>query len=187
MPSLPVCPNPLPPDVEGELGRLASLWARHVARPRIDPEIAAHWERLIESWSTDESLPLLIRKTEKGIARGEVVVHDSGRELIPTDNSPASWSYLQAFSGVRLDLSDIRRALDADAIPVAIVVDREMTVRARYKCCRVASPNPNRLGWKVCHKREVGLRGRGSLKHRRIADLQAHFRDFLSLSNIFLF
>jgi hypothetical protein len=166
--------------------RLAALWAKHPARPRLGPNVAAHWERLILSRSTDESLPLLIRKSEKGVARGEVIIHDSGRELVSTDNSPASWSFLHAFSGDLPSLPHIRHALEADSIPVAMVADREMTIRSRYKCCQVATPSPNSLGWKVCHKQPVGLQGRSSIRHRPLPDLQEHFRQFLSPSNIFL-
>jgi hypothetical protein len=135
---------------------------------------------------SDEKMPLLIRKSEKGIARGEVIVHDSGRVLISTDNSPASWSYLNAYSGLQPTLADVRRALDEDKIPVAMVIDREMALRSRYKCSRSLTPNPNKLGWKVCHKRGVRLSGRGPLKHRRLVDLQTHFRNFMSPSNMFL-
>jgi hypothetical protein len=183
---LPECPNLLPTDVEGELSRLASLWAKHPIRPRIRPETAAHWDDLIASWAADDSLPLLIRKRERGVARGEVVIHDTGRELVLTDNSPAWWSYLGAFSERLPSLSDVRSALMEDTIPVTMVVDREMVARSRYRCCTVGEPGPNTRGWKVCHKREVGLGGRHPFKHRPLNLLQAHFRDFLSPSNMFL-
>lgn len=186
MPTLPACPNPLPIDLDSELKRLAVLWAKHSTRPRLDPKVSAHWDRLLELWISDESLPLFIRKREKGIARGEITFHDSSRELVTTDNSPASWSYMAAFSGQRPSLDDVRRELDGDAIPVAMVVDREMRARARYKCCRISATSPNKLGWKVCHKRGVGLHGRTSLKQRPITDLYEHFRNFMSPSNIFL-
>lgn len=183
---LPACPEPLPSDIDGALRKLAVLWARHPARPRLKHKAEAHWDNLLKDWSEDKNLPLLIRKREKGVARGEVVNHDSGRKLIPTDNSPASWAYLKAFCGELLSLSDIHQALEADRIPVAMVVDGEMRARSLYKCCRVAGPNTNKLGWKVCHKRDVGLNGRTSIKDRPLHTLQSHFQRFLAPSNIFL-
>lgn len=183
---LSACPDPLPQNLDRSLRRLASLWAKHPLRPRIKRAVAAYWDRLIASWIIDEKLPLLVRKSERGVAKGEIIIHESGRQLVPTDNSPASWSYLSAISDVRPSIADIRRALEQDKIPVAMVVDREMAARSRYKCSRVSGPSPNSLGWKVCHKREVRLRGRGPLKHRRLADLQEHFQDFLAPSNMFL-
>lgn len=128
----------------------------------------------------------MIRKSEKGVARGEVIVHDSGREIVPTDNSAASWSYMLAFAEAKPSLADVRTCLERDEIPVAMVVDREMTARSRYKCSRVSTPNPNMLGWKVCHTQKVALGGKGPLHQRRLPDLETHFRNFLSPSNMFL-
>ena len=183
---LPSCPDPLPEDLDRELARLASLWAKHSARPRLDVTVARHWNELIMSWSNEPKLPLLIRKSEKGIARGEVVLHESGRELVLTDNSPASWSYMLAFGGVRPSIEDVQGYFDRDQIPVAMVIDREMIARSRYKCSRVTVANPNVLRWKVCHVRKVALRGRGPVKQRDITHLQSHFRDFLAPANMFL-
>jgi hypothetical protein len=91
-----------------------------------------------------------------------------------------------AFAKVTPSLTEIRDWLDRNEIPVAMVVDREMLARARYTCSKVTIANPNKLGWKVCHRRKLALRGKGSVKHRDIGYLQAHFRDFLSPSNMFL-
>ncbi len=183
---LPVCPDPLPSELNIQIEHVADLWAKSPARPRIAPAIARHWDDLIKAWSEDESLPLLVRKSESGIARGEIFLHESGRQLVSTDNSPASWSYMLAIAGERPDIARVSACLAADEIPVAMIVDREMRARSRYKCSRVSIPNPNSLGWKVCHKHRVALRGRGPLAQRRIEDLRSHFRDFLSPSNIFL-
>ncbi len=91
-----------------------------------------------------------------------------------------------AFGKTKPLLEDIRSYLQRDEIPVAMVVDREMVARSRYRCSKVAVPNPNKLRWKVCHRRKVALRGRGPVNQRSIDHLQAHFRDFLSPSNMFL-
>lgn len=183
---LPSCPDPLPEDLDRELARLASLWGKHSARPRLDATVARHWDELIMSWSVEPSLPLLVRKREQGIARGEVILHESGRKLVLTDNSPASWSYMLAFAKTKPSLEDIRGYLERDEVPVAMVIDRETKARARYKCSKVTVANPNILGWKVCHRRKVALLGRGTVKNRAITHLQSHFRSFLAPSNMFL-
>jgi hypothetical protein len=176
----------LPEDLVRELARLASLWAEHSARPRLNATVARHWDELIMSWSNEPTLPLLIRKSERGIARGEVVLHESGRELVLTDNSPASWSYMLAFAEARPTLDDVQGYFERDEIPVAMVTDQEMVSRSRYRRSRVTVANPNILRWKVCHRRKVALRGRGTVKHRDITYLQSHFREFLAPSNMFL-
>lgn len=180
------CPAQLPSEIDNLLRDCARVWAKHALRPRIDCRVADHWDQVIFVWSNNDHLPLLIRKEERGVACGEVIIHDSGRQLVPTDNSPAWWSYHRAFCGDLPTLADIRQALEEDRIPVAMIADREMTARAQYKCMGTANESPNSLGWKVCHKRKIALAGRGSIRHRDLADLQTHFREFLSPSNMFL-
>ena len=87
---LPSCPDPLPEDLDKELVRLASMWAKDPARPRLDSRVAQHWDELVMLWSVEPSLPLLLRKSEKQVIRGEVIHHETGRQLVLTDNSPAS-------------------------------------------------------------------------------------------------
>jgi len=91
--------GPLPAAIDAELHRLAALWAARPMRPRLKPRIAPRWDALILAWSANEQLPLLIRKSKTGVARGEVILHQSGRELVPTENSPASWSLMMAYAG----------------------------------------------------------------------------------------
>lgn len=186
MTKLSKCPEPLPHGLDEELKKIASLWANHCDRPRLSPIAAAHWDKVITEWANDPTLPLLIRKSQKGVARGEVIIHESGRALVLTDNSPANWSYISAISGEQPSLSDIHLELTQDLIPIAMVVDREMKAHSKYKCCRVNAASPNSLGWKVCHKKKVGLGGRGKLEIRPLELLKDHFIRFLSPSNIFL-
>jgi hypothetical protein len=184
--TLPSCPCPLPEDLNQELSALASMWAKHAARPRLDAEVVRHWDELIHQWSIDRSLPLLLRKQERGIARGEVILHESGRELVLTDNSPASWSYMLAFAKAKISLEEVRDCLERNEIPVAMIIDREMIARSRYKCSRVKAVNPNAYRWKVCHRSRVALEGSGTVKKRSLKLLQEHFKRFLSPSNMFL-
>jgi hypothetical protein len=184
--ALPLCPSPLPEDLDRGLSALGSMWAKHPARPRLNAAVIRHWDELIHQWTIDASLPLLVRKQEKGVARGEVMVHESGRELVWTDNSPASWSFMLAFAQVMPTLEEIRERLDRNEVPVAMVIDREMVARSRYKCSRVKVTNPNIYRWKVCHRRPVVLAGRGTVKQRPLKLLQEHFKRFLSPSNMFL-
>jgi hypothetical protein len=184
--SLPACPFPLPEDLNQQLAALASLWAKHVARPRLDAGVVRHWDELIHQWSIDSSLPLLLRKQERGIARGEVILHESGRELVLTDNSPASWSYMSAYAKTKPTIEEVRASLERNEIPVAMIIDREMIARSRYKCSRVKAANPNFYRWKVCHRSRVALEGKGTVKKRSLKLLQEHFKRFLSPSNMFL-
>ena len=77
-----------------------------------------------------------------------------------------------------------------------MVLDRNMRQTSRYKrtlgtmaCPGDASQrmkSPGKLGWKVCHIKEVRLGGRGPIREREITLLQSHFVAFLAPSNMFL-
>jgi hypothetical protein len=185
---LPLCPSPLPEDLNREIERMASFWARHPLRPRLARATVQSWDELVREWSEAGDVPLLVRKVSRGTLRGQVLRHDSGREIVPTDNSPASWLWLQAAAGKRMCLDDIRATLQRDELPVTMVVDGAMrdSEQVRYRCSRVSGPSTNALGWKLCHKHPVGLNGRGPLERRPIETLRAHLRTFLSPSNLFV-
>lgn len=180
------CPDPLPKDLVGQIEALASFWAAHPTRPRLPTQAIASWDALVREWADELSLPLLIRKVGRDTVRGKILEHQSGRELVCTDNSPAAWLYMQADAGLRMAPTDVRDALASDRIPMAMVMDSRMREEARYRCSRISGPSPNVLGWKLCHKRQVRLRGRGPVETRPIELLREHFIDFLSPSNMFL-
>ena len=76
-----------------ELGR---IWAHSPFRPRLPEMTKAHWDNLLNEWASS-NLPLIVRKS--GGVRGSIVKHNSGREVIIADNSPAQWSFSRAFEG----------------------------------------------------------------------------------------
>src|SRR5882672_9964859 len=121
--------------------RLADLWAQDPGRPRPATQVCQHWDSLVADWADDISLPLYVRKVDNN--RGSLVVHASGRHLVPTDNSPAQWAFALAVLGETPSLQDIRRALVEDRIPVAMVLKQKERAIARYKCTlnRVVNPN----------------------------------------------
>ena len=186
MSNLEHCPEPLPKELDEALAYLADMWATHPARPRIRNDIATAWDRLLEEWIADPGMPLLVRKNPGGSSRGSIVLHHTGRELIPTDNSPASWSYLMAFDRKCPTLAEVRTAFEQDAIPIAMVLNKGEKAKAKFKCTRIQAGTPNDRGWKVCHKRAIGLHGRGALADWNTSALETHFKDFLAPSNMFL-
>jgi hypothetical protein len=184
--AIPLCPDPFPPELDQPLQELAATWAKSANRPSPIPRIVAEWDKLLEEWASDETLPLFVRKKQKDYSRGQSVAHQSGRELIPTDNSPAQWSFAMALVGAKPNLADIHDLLLAKKIPIAMIMGPAERERAMYHGLRSEVPNPNALGWKVCHKDGVRLRGRGDINAISLTHLQAHFKRFLAPSNMFL-
>ena len=186
MTRLPASPAVLPEAIEGLLSQLADAWAGSDIRPRVSPEIAAHWDALIEQWLASKDLPLFVRRWGRGEARGQIVTHASGRMLVPSDNTLANWVFVQAYAGTRLSIEDIRGFVERRELPIALVLKATERPLAQFKGLRGGFENPNDLGWRVCHKHPVGIRQRGALAELPIAELEQHFRHFLAPSNMFL-
>lgn len=185
---LPSCPDPLPADLASAVECLASLWATHPDRPRIEAAVIGNWEKLITDWIGDKQLPLLIRKSGNGGLRGEKSCHKSCRGLVRADNSPAWWSCALAFSGKCPSISDIHDLFERDQIPFALTLTQQEKAHSTYKCTSkiLRRNNPNKLGWKVCHRTAIGLSSNNSIEQMPIENLEKHFRQFISPSNMFL-
>ncbi len=173
-------------DFDRLLQRLADAWCNSSIRPRLDSEVLQTWDRLIEEWIEAQDIPLLIRKSESAAGRGWVIRHNTGRELVPTDNTPANWGLTLALAGTCPSLENVRGPVAENALPVAMALKKKEREGARFKGTRAAFADLNSLGWKVCHKAHVALRGQGSMTGYRIDVLQNHFRRFLAPSNMFL-
>ena len=180
----PLCRHNLAPEISNLLTEIGLQWASHSERPTPAPEMLARWDTLIVSWLANESLPLFVRKVAGN--RGSVLRHVSGRLLIPTDNSPAHWSYSLACTGVCPTVEQVKALLDRDQIPVAMILGTAEKERARYRQTLGRISSPNAAGWKLAHIEEVGLGSRGSLEGTSLESLKVHFRAFLSPSNMFV-
>jgi hypothetical protein len=118
---------------------------------------------------------------------GELTVyeHASGRALVPVDNTPAHWAFSTAISEAVPTLTELTRLIAEDRVPIAMMLKRREIAGARYKCRGRKSLLLNEHGWKVCHKKPVKL-GRGAVTEMPLEKIEAHFRRFMSPSNIFL-
>jgi hypothetical protein len=183
-------PNPfplasgLPPKMTDLIEQLAKLWAHNRERPQPTSRVSEHWDTLVDTWANDHSLPLLIRKVNNN--RGSVVNHPSGRVLVPTDNSPASWAFASAILDETPSLENIRKEFTEDKIPVAMIFKSAELAKARYKCTLKGTRNPNSAGWKVAHVDGVGLSNRADVSEIDESTLRKHFRKLMKPSNMFL-
>lgn len=166
------------------LVELAELWAQEPQRPHPTTNVLQHWDDLIANWANDVSLPLYVRKSENN--RGSIIVHRSGRQLIPSDNSPAQWSFALAVLGQMPSSDDIREAVERDNVPVAMIFKEAEKSFAKFRCSLNRIVNPNSAGWKVCHIEGIGLAARGSLFDGPEDLLRRHFRLFMAPSNMFV-
>jgi hypothetical protein len=184
MTRVPQAPLEAPRSIRDGLVAAATAWYDDSVRPRVETNVLRHWIGLIHEWSTAPDLPLLIRKARDN--RGHALRHESGRTIVPTDNSPAHWSMALALCGSRPSLDEVRAMLAQDRVPVAMVIKVSEKAEARFRCTRQSTPGPNQMGWKVAHIEDVGLGYTDVLTTLPLSELQAHFVRFLSPSNMFL-
>ncbi|HEX5179684.1 MAG TPA: hypothetical protein VFW04_10155 [Gemmatimonadaceae bacterium] len=180
--SFSTCPTALPAELEAHLVAFAEGWARHGLRPQPSSVTRAAWDDLVTDWAGTEDLPLFVRKPSDN--RGSIVLHRFGREIVPVDNSPAQWAYALACGESTLSLSEVRRLLAVDQIPVAMMLKKAERVVAKYRCALGKSGTAT-AGWKLGHLHPVGL-GTGELAQFPIDTLKEHFRALMSPSNMFL-
>lgn len=135
-------------------------------------------------WANDPDLPLLVRKAQQN--RGSIVLHESGRQLVPVDNSPAQWALSFALTLGPIDLATVKDLLAKDRIPTAMVFSKEERARARYRCSLGQSTDFNAKGWKLAHIKPVGLNRRAPIGTLPIEDVQEHFLRLMTPSNMFV-
>lgn len=169
--------------ISEKLHELGKSWAGSPFRPRISDITKAHWDHLLNEWA-ESDLPLVIRKSSA--VRGAVVQHSSGREIIIADNSPAQWSFSQAFSGQCFSLLDIRTLLQKDAIPFTYATKTAEKGLMTYKRTLGVSDNINQRGWKLCHIVDIGLSTKETVATIPMARLVEHFKLLMAPSNHFL-
>jgi hypothetical protein len=183
---LPASPTTLPDALDALVARLAEAWASSDVRPKIAADVAAHWDALIDQWVATKDLPLFVRRWGRGEARGQVIKHMTGRSLVPSDNTLANWVFIRSYAGEKPSIVDIRNLVKRREFPVALALKAAERPLAEFRGLRGGFENPNDLGWRVCHKHAVGIRQRGALRELPMAEIERHFRHFLSPSNMFL-
>jgi hypothetical protein len=184
MATLVPCPDRLPQDIVALIEQFGRAWAGSPLRPRPSPAVMAQWSVLLEAWVEDEGLPLFVRKHSGN--RGSVILHASGRALVPCDNSPAQWAFVMATAGECPTLPDIKSMFAEDAIPVAMIQKAAERASAKQRCTLSRQFSVNHHGWKLAHIQQIGLNERTAISEVPMERLVSHFRALISPSNMFV-
>jgi len=184
---IPKCPEELQAELRQLVQDLSEAWLRSELRPVIESGVAHAWDQLIRDWVNEPTMPLYKRKSQNN--RGSLIKHESGRTLIPTDNSVAQRCFALAYGGTTPKQQDIEAWWKSDKIPIAHALKSAERKQAKYQCTigRALKPSLNGCGWKICHIEPVKIRPqRTQLCEIPIDHLEAHFVRLLSPSNMFL-
>lgn len=169
-------------DIRSKIREIGALWRSSPNNPSIDQEVVNQWEKLIDDWSEDSNMPLIVRKeTNK---RGQAFRHSTtGREIIIADNSVALWVYGHVLKGKVFTLSQIRELLQNNELPVVFMATKEIRKNAKYAKALGKNPLSN---WKLCHIESIGLNTNTPIIDLDIEVIKEHFRKYVSPKNMFV-
>jgi hypothetical protein len=167
-----------------KIKELGKAWKESKANPKLKLSIVKSWAELIQEWKDDENLPLMIRKAKKD-CRGKVFIHTvTKREIIIVDNSTAQWVCKNIMDNNTFTIKQIKKQIKEDKIPVVYIPTK--TEKNNKHKERVGVSNINKLGWKLCHKKNIGLNTKHSVEEISIEELKEHFNLFLNPNNFFV-
>jgi hypothetical protein len=182
----PTAPE-FPKEMKDLIVKLGKIWAEHPIRPQPKLDILQHWDTLVSEWADDDSLPLYVRKQSCG--RGKELRHATGRSIVPTDNSPAQWAFVQSYRGRKPSMKGIATEIRDDKVPIAMVLKTQEKEEAKYTRQLNGEETINTAGWYLAHIEPIGLKRRldpTELAKLDLPTLQKHFRLFMAPSNMFL-
>jgi hypothetical protein len=140
------------------------------------------WDEVLNQWINDSTLPLFSRKSSS--LRGSSFVHEAGRTLIITDNTPAQWIYRRVvLNGEKLTLLDISEALMKRSFPLAMMVKKSEREHLIDSQVSKGSFKVDNEVWKIAHIKQIAL---ARTKSPGINDHIEHHRRFLSLDNMYI-
>lgn len=164
---------------------LGRKWKKSPKNICINKEQIKKWDELIEEWSEDESVPLVIRKS--GNNRGKEIKHKkTGRTIIMTDNSFSHWIFYQVRNEkICPKLINIKNLLYKDEIPFVFIIPKKDKNKYDRKT-PLGKYAISREGFKLCHIEPVGIQKRENVKEMNIDILKEHFKKLAKPSNMFV-
>ena len=169
-------------EIRKKIREIGKLWKESPNNPKASVDIINSWNNVILEWVKDKEMPLIIRRPKD--KRGHLYTHETGRKIIISDNTPATWVMYNVLHEPPLPLRIIRELLEKKEIPVALAftaLEKEGAIHTRIQGKFALSD------WKVCHIEKIGLNQSGvAIEHIDINLLEEHFEKFLSPKNMFL-
>lgn len=166
-----------------EIESLGKLWES--SQKCISTDVLNSWDDLISEWIEDESMPLIIRKSN---CRGQEFVHKAtGRKIIVSDNAFAIWVYRNVLEGKTYSLLEIKNKLINNEIPMVYALSKADKEKAKYtKPLGKDAISDGDNKWKLCHIERVGLGTRQKIEQIDIETIKEKFKKYVNPMNMFL-
>lgn len=168
-------------EIRNKIREIGRIWYNSPTKIKISENSINHWYNIINEWTNDETLPLVVRKETK--RRGEATIHPSGREIIFSDNSFATWVICNVIRNKLYSLEEIKTMLLSDEIPFMFISTKSTKENAKYK---KALGNNETIGWTLCHKEAIGFNKKDKIEEINIETIKQHFFKYANPRNMFL-
>lgn len=168
-------------EIRNKIREIGRIWYNSPNKIKLSEKSIKHWSKLIEEWKNDKTLPLVVRKETS--RRGEAIIHPTGREVIFSDNSFATWVICNVITNRLYSLNEIRNKLLHDEIPFMFIATKNLKEKAKYK---KALGNNETTGWTLCHKDAIGFNKKNKIEEMNIEDIEHHFFEYANPRNMFL-
>ena len=169
-------------EIREKIREIGMLWRNSEYNPQIDNDVLNHWKRVIEEWSENEEMPLIVRKDADKL-KGMSITHPSGRDVIVSDNTFAIWVYNRVMNKITYNLGQLKEMLLGNEIPMVFMQTKEMMEKAKYTKPLGTFSLPE---WKLCHIEPVGFNSSKTIEKLSINDIKEHFMKYASPSNMFV-
>ena len=169
-------------EIRNKIKEIGILWKNSIYNPYINPKILNEWDKLIQEWSDDENMPLIVRKeTNK---RGMSFIHpSSNREIIISDNTVAIWIFSNVLKGIVFTKSQIKEKLRNKELPIVFMATKEIKKYANYPTALGSASLPD---WKLCHIDPIGFNTSKSITELEIDEIKEHFKKYTNPNNMFV-
>ncbi len=168
-------------EIRSKIREVGRLWRNSENNPPIKKDILLTWGNLIDEWIADKTMPLIVRKDVS--KRGQSVIHSSGREIIVSDNTFATWVFWHVLHNKTLTLLEVKQKLFNNEIPMVYALPRESKGISIYT---KSIGQYALLGWKLCHIEQIGFNTSRSIEELEIGEIKAHFRKYANPNNMFV-
>lgn len=166
-------------EIREKIKEIGALWRISENNPQIDKEVLNHWKSVIIEWSENEEMPLIVRKDTNKL-KGMSITHPSGRYVIVSDNTFATWVYNRVMNKVIYNLGQLKEMLFSNHIPMVFSTAAE---NARFTKPLGTFRLPE---WRLCHIEPVGFNTNKAIEELSIIDIKEHFKKYANPSNMFV-
>ena len=154
-------------EIRNKIREIGKIWYNSPTKIKLSENSINHWYNIVNEWTNDETLPLIVRKETK--RRGEAIIHPCGREIVFSDNTFATWVICNVITNKLYSLEEIKNMLLNDEIPFMFISTKSLKEKAKYK---KALGDNETIGWTLCHKEAIGFNNKDKIEEINIETIK---------------